>query len=196
MYGYIYKFTLVPTGKIYIGKKKGDYNAAKLNPKYAGKLFTSDYSNYSRSDVIVDILETAESEKELYAKLTYWINLFNSTDPTIGYNVSFKGENNPRYGKKLSNDTKEKISKANLGRKFSDEINKKKGRPGIKFSDDRNRKLSESLKGHLVSEETRKKISEANKGRKLSEEIKKKHPYLIGATPKDEDFLIPVIEEE
>lgn len=27
------------------------------------------------------------------------------------------------------------------------------------------------------------------------EEIKKRHPYLIGATPKDEDFLIPVIEE-
>lgn len=27
------------------------------------------------------------------------------------------------------------------------------------------------------------------------EEIKKRYSYLIGATPKDDDFLVPVIEE-
>ena len=28
------------------------------------------------------------------------------------------------------------------------------------------------------------------------EEIKKRHPYLISATPNDEDFLIPIVEDE
>lgn len=28
------------------------------------------------------------------------------------------------------------------------------------------------------------------------EEIKKRHPYLISATPYDEDFLIPIVEDE
>lgn len=28
------------------------------------------------------------------------------------------------------------------------------------------------------------------------EEIKKSYPYLISATPTDEDFLIPIIEDE
>ena len=33
------------------------------------------------------------------------------------------------------------------------------------------------------------------KATKERKEIKKRHPYLIGTTPKDEDFLVPVIEE-
>ena len=28
------------------------------------------------------------------------------------------------------------------------------------------------------------------------EEIKKRHSYLISATPNDEDFLIPIVEDE
>ena len=27
------------------------------------------------------------------------------------------------------------------------------------------------------------------------DQIKKRHPYLIGATPKDDDFLVPIIDE-
>ena len=30
----------------------------------------------------------------------------------------------------------------------------------------------------------------------IKDEIKKRHPYLISATPYDEDFLIPIVEDE
>lgn len=40
------------------------------------------------------------------------------------------GENNPNYGKHLSDEAKEKLRQAQLGRKHSDEVNKKKGRSG------------------------------------------------------------------
>lgn len=41
-----------------------------------------------------------------------------------------KGVGNPRYGKFCSESTKQKISKANRGRKHSEEVNKSKGRSG------------------------------------------------------------------
>ncbi len=44
---------------------------------------------------------------------------------------------------------------------------------GIKRNEEFKKRVSNSLKGHLVSEETRRKIGLANKGRKLSEEHKK-----------------------
>ncbi len=49
-----------------------------------------------------------------------------------GNSDSHKGERNGRYGVHLSNETKEKIRKANTGRTFSEEVNKSKGRPGKK----------------------------------------------------------------
>ena len=45
---------------------------------------------------------------------------------------SHTGTRNGMYGKHHSEETKAKISKANKGRKYSEEINKSKGRPGVK----------------------------------------------------------------
>ncbi len=62
-------------------------------------------------------------------------------------------------GKILSEETKAKLRKANLGKKHSDATKQKR---------------SQSLKGHVVTEETRKKISEKQKGKIISEETKQK----------------------
>lgn len=62
-------------------------------------------------------------------------------------------------GKVLSEETKQKLREANLGKKQSAESVAKR---------------STKLKGHTVTEETRKKISEKNKGRIVSEEQKQK----------------------
>jgi group I intron endonuclease len=59
-----------------------------------------------------------------------------------------KGENNPFYGKKHTDDVKERISRANKNRKM-----------GAEFSE----KRKEYMKNNPLSKETRSKIAEANK---------------------------------
>ena len=58
---------------------------------------------------------------------------------------SHLGEKNYWFGKKLSDETKQKISKANKGKHFNDESKQK---------------LSNSLKGRKLSEETKQKMKE------------------------------------
>lgn len=100
-----------------------------------------------------------------------------------------KGEKNPMYGKKHSEEAKKKISAAHKGEKnsfygkhHSAETRKKisegnKGKPtwskGKKLSEETKKKISEAQKGENnhnygkhFSEETKKKLSEAMKGNK------------------------------
>lgn len=51
---------------------------------------------------------------------------------------SYKGENGPMYGKHHSEEAKEKISKANKGRKHSVEVKIKKSKPVLQFDLDGN----------------------------------------------------------
>ena len=65
------------------------------------------------------------------------------------------------------------------GKKMSENHKKKIGRASCLFwstydSKKRDKKISQSLKGHKVNETTRKKIGLANKGRILSKEWKNK----------------------
>lgn len=88
----------------------------------------------------------------------YW---FGKKNPK--HSEAMRGENNPNYGKPLSNEHKQNISKANKGRKHSKEIRNK---------------MSESRKGKKHSIETKRKISQSHKGKKRSPEhikIKQQH---------------------
>ena len=97
-----------------------------------------------------------------------------------------KGENNPNYGKKMSEEQKKKISEKAKGKKQSEETKRKnseskkgkyagKNHPmyGKSPSEETRKKQSEAMKGEnnpnygkSPSEETRKKRSEAMKGKK------------------------------
>ena len=107
--------------------------------------------------------------------------------------ADMKGVNNPRYGKKCTNETKEKIRQALTGENNpfygiprSEEVKQKMrenhrdvngiNNPmfGKKHTEEAKRKVSESKKGIPRSEETKRKLSEYHKGLKLSEETKKK----------------------
>ena len=108
------------------------------------------------------------------------------------------GDNNPMYGKEITDEHRARLivsakakvfspehranlSKALIGRKLSAETRKKiseagKGRQspnlGKKMSDEQKKKISQSLKGNILPEQTKSKISESLTGRELSEKHK------------------------
>lgn len=72
-------------------------------------------------------------------------------------------------------ETKLKISLAHQGKKYSEEVNKSKGRPGIKRTDETKKKLSDARKKYyFLHPEEKEKISQRLSGRTLSDETKKK----------------------
>ena len=99
------------------------------------------------------------------------------------------GEKNPMYGKKHSQETKDKISKAssNVSQETKDKRSKSlkesnkgktpynKGKTGLyKHTDEAKEKMSKDRKGRVTSQESKDKISEANKGKTRTEECKKR----------------------
>ena len=69
-----------------------------------------------------------------------------------------------KKGKKLSDETRKKLSEANKGKKLSDETRKKMSDVKKDISDETRKKMSDAKKGKQLSDETKKKLSEARKG--------------------------------
>jgi len=128
--------------------------------------------------------------KKLIKKGQFWIDYYDAVDDgyniapkagsTLGMEFSFSAKpkiSEALTGRKLSKDTKNKISIANIGNTNG------RNNKGKKCTEKTKKKMSKAHKGHKVSKKTRKKISIANTGkvrsdsvkRKLSE-IKKKNP--------------------
>lgn len=84
------------------------------------------------------------------------------------------GVNNPRYGKKLSDETKQKIREKAIGRRLSPETKLKLSKAGIGeknhfygkcHSDEAREKISKKAIGRKRSDEDRRKMSESRKGK-------------------------------
>lgn len=150
----IYKITNVINGKIYVGqtveslKKRWNRHTWICTIKRNAMAITNSIMKYGKENFIIEEIDKAENIEELNEKEIYYINLYNSISPN-GYNLDTGGKN-----RRLSEETKNKISKSNKGRKISEETRKK---------------LSESHKGIKLSKETREKMSMVNKGKKPSE---------------------------
>ena len=94
----------------------------------------------------------------------------------------YKTHNNPRYGVTLSDETKEKIRQANIGKTISEEtLAKLRSRPawnrGIPMTEEGKQHLREINLGKKHSKETKEKMKGKipwNKGKPLSEETKEK----------------------
>lgn len=178
----IYKWTNLVNGKIYIGQssnlKKRKSRFLNFNLEYSGEYINNSRLKYPSGEYWkYDIIEYCNVE-ELDNRETYYINLYNSTDKSIGYNLC-KGGNGTRgfspwnKGLKWTDDIKNKISETLKGTTSWCK--------GLTFSKDYRNKLSESHKGKKHTDEQKKKISESIKGEKSymygkpkSEEIKNK----------------------
>ena len=126
-FGYIYKTTNTTNGKIYVGKKHSD----RFIPKYKGSgiRLAEALAKYGEEAFNVEILEWCDTLEELNNAEIRWIRELNSTDMSIGYNISHggdggcvweeghhpslgvrrRGEDNPFYGKHHSDKTKQLV---------------------------------------------------------------------------------------
>ena len=105
------------------------------------------------------VLEWCETKEELNDAEVDWIKNFREECGKRCLNIANGGDGGVTYVCKFrSEETKKKMSEAMKGRAPWN-----KGKTHV-YSEEVNRKRSETLKGHGVSEETRKKISEAKKG--------------------------------
>lgn len=84
--GYIYKFTLIPTNKIYVGK----HNHAEFDPTYwgSGKEWKEAIASYSKKDILREVLEWVSDLSQLNCREEYWIKKLDATNPAVGYNLS------------------------------------------------------------------------------------------------------------
>ena len=161
---YIYRITNKVNGKTYIGQHK----YRKLNDNYmgSGKRLWEAYrkygiENFEKQILVFNILKREHAyllEKTFIAAEREKVGIRNC------YNIADGG--NGGYTGLVSEETRQKLSKALKGKHRSEETKRKiseskKGQPG-------------TWKDKHLPEETRKKISEANKGREFSEEHKRR----------------------
>lgn len=150
----IYKITS-PTNRIYIGqsvnieKRFRRYKIIASNVKGQTRLFRS-LTKYGSENHFFEVIEECEIDK-LNERERYYQDLYNCIGDnglnckltkvndrsgkvskfTLSRISKSQLGNNNWLGKKHTQETKDKISKANKGRRYSKEINLKKGRKGI-----------------------------------------------------------------
>ncbi len=191
----IYKHTS-PSGKSYIGQTK-NYEMRCLNhrarankscPSFYNAINKYGWENFTH-EILIDGLTHTEANK-LEA---FYIKEHKTLSPN-GYNLNTGGGNpflseetkekmrKNQIGKKMSEDTKEKIRQSKIGKKRPKEVIEKmrKSKTGKKMSDEFREKVRQRMIGFKHTEESKAKISASNKGyngrigHKHSEETKKK----------------------
>lgn len=191
----IYKITS-PTGKVYVGQSSNlskrylDY-VNIVNCKNQTRLYNS-LIKYGFSEHIFEVVEECNTG-ELNVRERYWQEFYDVLG-SKGLNCRLTGAVG-RVGK-LSEDTKEKISKTKTGKKKSQEHIEKmrQARTGKTVSEESREKIRSANIGKKLSQETRQKISEAKRGVPMKspkpEEVKQRiSATLKGRKPSEETRL-------
>lgn len=189
----VYKIVNCINGKIYIGstnvvkRRKIEHYALLRRCKHPNPHLQSSWDKYGEENFRYELLEQVDESGDLIKREQYWIDLYNSKDANVGYNIcevagttlGFKqsdetirkmklyhtgrhqGENNNFYGKKHTPEVIENIR--NGFRPYK----------GGHLPESTRRKISEGrigeknwMYGKLVSEETKSKMAFAQQGEK------------------------------
>lgn len=181
----IYRAVNKTNGKSYVGQtirslklRKRQHVSDALNGNKDNAYFHRAIQKHGVDNFIWTILHDDITTIDFLNQLEiYYIGKYDTFEN--GYNLTLGGGGN--LGVKLTEEIKQKISKANKGNKFSKKTCKKMSEThkGKKHSDETRRKMSESNKGRVgpnkgkkFSEEHKRRISESNKGKLRSVEVK------------------------
>ena len=167
----VYKHTC-PNHKIYIGITSNKINRRWQNGfgYRENKHFFNAILKYGWDNIKHEILLTNLTKEEACKKEIELIAFYKSNQSKYGYNSSTGGER-PTTGRKLSDETKEKLRQAQLGRKHTQETieRMKTIHTGKYHTEETKQKLSEARKGKKntmygknISSEHKKRISKAN----------------------------------
>lgn len=88
MYGYIYKTTNLVNGKIYIGKKKGEFTTSY---KGSGKYLKNALNKYGVENFSVEVIEYCETLDIQNEREKYWISYYRNLDTPM-YNIANGGD--------------------------------------------------------------------------------------------------------
>jgi len=183
MKAYIYKKTLLQTGKHYIGQHNGN----DINYYGSGVDWKKDIRKYNvdwNKDIITEILEYVDDISRLNEREKYWLEYYDASNNPLYYNKT----NKPFGPTTHSDKTRIILSDKNKNKKREGEAleNLRKGHKKRKLNIDGD-KISKAKKGHecYKNPERAEKIKKATTGRKDSEETKlKKSQALLGKTTK------------
>jgi group I intron endonuclease len=209
----IYSIINLINNKIYIGsainfisRKKIHISFLRNNKHHSSKLQRA-YNKYGEENFSFDLIEIVENKLDLIKREQVWIDFLNpeynicriagsrigskcSEETKKKICLSTVGDKNGMYGKKhseesknkmrlvalnMSEETKRLIANYQIGKKHSQHrIDKSsKSRTGQKRSQETKAKLSKSLKGRIFSDLHKENISKSHKGLQISE----KNPF-------------------
>ncbi len=155
-----------------------------LNSNYHhNKYLQNSWNKHQESDFEFHILEEIDCYNKLYDIEKEYASTFGYGDLKLCFNIGTPGEKSSgMLGKKHTDETKRKMSEAQrgeknhmFGKKLSEEHRQKikEALTGKKHTEETKRKISEAQQGEKnhnfgkkLSEETKQKMSEANKGEK------------------------------
>lgn len=182
----IYKITNIINSKFYIGsavnfnkrwiKHKSELN----NNKHHSKHLQNAWNIYGENNFDFEIIEYVENKEELIKHEQLWFDKTQCYYENIGYNMQPKAGGSA-LGIKRSNEFKEKLRKANIGKKISQEqilkLKEYKGKKHWAYGTKRPLELVKQLSisrqgkgnpmfGKQLSKESKQKMSEAHKGNK------------------------------